>query len=366
MSPLLALIALHGLETAITSAFSQRDRPQVVVYADDFVVLHPTRAGVEKAQQIAEEWLSGMGLHLKASKTRIGHTLHALDGRAGFDFLGFSIRHYLTGKTRLGMTGRRKQATPLQDAHQTQCRGYQAASSGPSGGSAFTQSSVPKGAACETQSGHSWLDHVLPLGRSKAYLRNMRLPPDGDAHALGRPPPRTQKPGMGVSESTGAGTTSARGRLEFSTPDGLRLVHHADMPIRRHVKVRGRASPYDGNLVYWAQRLRDHPLTSSRVALLLKRQGGRCARCGLLFTDSDRDCIEVDHIIPRSRGGAHDPTNMQALHGHCHDEKTAEDGSQSKRQQSGIVDKNRVIEEPDESNGSCPVLKTSRSREGAA
>ena len=154
--------------------------------------------------------------------------------------------------------------------------------------------------------------------------------------------------------------------MEFSTPDGLRLVHHADMPIQRHVKVRGKASPYDGNLVYWAQRLRDHPLTSSRVALLLKRQEGRCARCGLLFTDSDRDCIEVDHMIPRSRGGAHDPTNMQALHGHCHDEKTAEDGSQSKRQQSGIVDKNRVIEEPDESNGSCPVLKTSCSREGAA
>ncbi len=92
ISPLLALIALHGLETAITSAFPAYHRPQVVVYADDFVVLHPTRAGVEKAQQIAEEWLHSMGLHLKASKTRIGHTLHTLDGHAGFDFLGF-VRH---------------------------------------------------------------------------------------------------------------------------------------------------------------------------------------------------------------------------------------------------------------------------------
>jgi RNA-directed DNA polymerase len=71
-------------------------------------------------------------------------------------------------------------------------------------------------------------------------------------------------------------------------------------------------------------------------------------------------------MIPRSRGGAHDPTNMQALHGHCHDEKTAEDGSQSKKRQSGVLDKDRVTEEPDEPNGSRPVLKTSRSREGAA
>src|ERR687886_2362232 len=54
VSPLLALIALHGLETAITRGFRATDRPHVVVYADDFVVLHPTRAGVERAQQLAE------------------------------------------------------------------------------------------------------------------------------------------------------------------------------------------------------------------------------------------------------------------------------------------------------------------------
>ncbi len=78
----------------------------MVVYADDFVVLHPTRAGVERAQQIAEEWLSSVGLQLKTSKTRIGHTLHAIDGHVGFDFLGFTIRHYPTGKARPRRDGR--------------------------------------------------------------------------------------------------------------------------------------------------------------------------------------------------------------------------------------------------------------------
>ena len=33
----------------------------------------------------------------------------------------------------------------------------------------------------------------------------------------------------------------ATGRLEFSTPAGQRLVHHADMHLQRHVKVRGTA-----------------------------------------------------------------------------------------------------------------------------
>jgi RNA-directed DNA polymerase len=65
VSPLLAIVALHGLETAITAAFRHDDRPHVVVYTDGFVLLDPTLAGVERARQIAEEWLSDMGLQLK-------------------------------------------------------------------------------------------------------------------------------------------------------------------------------------------------------------------------------------------------------------------------------------------------------------
>jgi hypothetical protein len=45
-------------------------------------------------------------------------------------------------------------------------------------------------------------------------------------------------------------------------------------PIKRHVKVKHTASPYDGNLIYWAQRLKDHPLTGTRTGILLKVQHG--------------------------------------------------------------------------------------------
>jgi RNA-directed DNA polymerase len=38
-SPLLANIALHGLEGSIHAAFARHDRPQVIRYADDFVIL---------------------------------------------------------------------------------------------------------------------------------------------------------------------------------------------------------------------------------------------------------------------------------------------------------------------------------------
>ena len=45
ISPLLANIALHGMERAIIEAYKVEDRPQVIRYADDFAVLHPTEKG---------------------------------------------------------------------------------------------------------------------------------------------------------------------------------------------------------------------------------------------------------------------------------------------------------------------------------
>src|SRR5467141_5107708 len=96
LSPLLMNVALHGLETAITMAFpaskdGHRWRPRVIRYADDLVVLHRDYHAIAQAQDIAARWLQEMGLTLKPSKTRIGHTLHPVEGTAGFDFLGFHV-----------------------------------------------------------------------------------------------------------------------------------------------------------------------------------------------------------------------------------------------------------------------------------
>jgi RNA-directed DNA polymerase len=116
-------IALHGFATAIESNFQKykclptgraRWRPVVVRYADDFVVLHRDLEVIRRVQVIAAEWLRGMGLEMKPSKTRITHTLEAMDGKAGFEFFGFSIRQYDRGERRgvLIGTGKRVNFTP--------------------------------------------------------------------------------------------------------------------------------------------------------------------------------------------------------------------------------------------------------------
>jgi RNA-directed DNA polymerase len=119
ISPLLANIALHGLETVLKqfattlklrypNGESMRTKDKVsslniIRYADDFVVLHEEKTVVQRCRDIISEWLIGIGLELKPEKTRLTHTLKpelSEDGIAGFDFLGHHIQQYPTGKYR--------------------------------------------------------------------------------------------------------------------------------------------------------------------------------------------------------------------------------------------------------------------------
>lgn len=112
ISPLLANIALHGMEEEINKiALSMKGKKKAnqtamtfVRYADDFVILHPELDVTNKCKTQIQAWLEKVGLELKPSKTRIGHTLHKpnIDDKKGFDFLGFNVRQYKVGKTHSG------------------------------------------------------------------------------------------------------------------------------------------------------------------------------------------------------------------------------------------------------------------------
>ncbi len=109
ISPLLANIALHGMEQRIRDAIPgkskpfKRYKPNLIRYADDLVILHSELEIILKCQRVLTEWLKDMGLELKPSKTKIAHTLHTHEGQEpGFDFLGFTIRQYPVGKCHSG------------------------------------------------------------------------------------------------------------------------------------------------------------------------------------------------------------------------------------------------------------------------
>lgn len=74
-----------------------------------------------------------------------------------------------------------------------------------------------------------------------------------------------------------------------------------------------------------------HPEAGKTTATLLKRQKGKCTHCGLFFKDGD--LLEKDHTNPKAKGGKNSYDNLQLLHRHCHDTKTATDNNAVRHQE---------------------------------
>lgn len=76
-------------------------------------------------------------------------------------------------------------------------------------------------------------------------------------------------------------------------------------------------------LATWDYRLLDtDPVRADVRYRVLAAAKGRCALCGV---HSSERRIEVDHIIPRSRGGTKDMSNLQALCDECNRGKSNTD-----------------------------------------
>ncbi|MDQ3978859.1 MAG: group II intron reverse transcriptase/maturase [Actinomycetota bacterium] len=86
ISPLLANVSLHRLDEAWQR--QGQGLGTLIRYADDFVVVCPTRQRAEIAQRRLAAVLSGLGLQLNPDKTRI---VCLTRGREGLDFLGFHL-----------------------------------------------------------------------------------------------------------------------------------------------------------------------------------------------------------------------------------------------------------------------------------
>lgn len=88
-SPTLANIALDGLEKIILSIAAKGDKVHFVRYADDFICTANSKEILEnKIQPAIINFLKERGLELSLEKTKITHI------EDGFDFLGFNIRKY--------------------------------------------------------------------------------------------------------------------------------------------------------------------------------------------------------------------------------------------------------------------------------
>ena len=342
ISPLLANIALHGMEERIKQFAEtldlknsrggqqgKRDKRaslSLIRYADDFVILHEDLTVVQRCKDIISEWLQGMGLELKPSKTRLAHThIKYEQEQPGFDFLGFNIRQFPAGKhsssksTKGKILGFKTIITPSkykQKVHYDQIASViDAHKAAPQAALISHLNPIIRGwanyyATVVSKVAYSVIDY-LTYQKLRAWAKRRH----------------SKKNGEWVSKRYWQSIGGDNWVFATKKEDliSLRLLNHADTPIVRHVKVKGESSPYDGNLVYWSTRMGNNPEMPNRISKLLKKQKGKCTHCGLFFREND--VLEVDHKIPKSQGGKDIYDNMQLLHRHCHDTKTANDGS---------------------------------------
>jgi RNA-directed DNA polymerase len=265
-------------------------------------------------------------LELNPRKTRITHTLRPLDGTVGFDFLGFNVRQYAVGKTHsarttngrlLGFKTLIKPSTTAQHRHYAQIAAL-----------IERHGQAPQGALIRQLNPRliGWANYYSTVVAAHVFGRLDTLV----YRKLKRWAER-RHPGKGHGwVARHYWRPQDTRKWVFRPASGPALARYRDVPIRRHVKVRGAASPFDGNWAYWASRMARHPQLSRSKAVLLKRQQGKCAWCGQWFIRQD-ELLEVDHVLPRSLGGGHGLTNRMLVHRHCHDQKTARDGSHPSR-----------------------------------
>ena len=334
ISPLLANIALDGMIRDIQKHFPnsitkngenlRRYKPSIIRYADDFVIIHKELEVINRCQELISRWLGKANLELKPEKTRICHTLNDIEinGKletAGFDFLGFNIRQYPVGKFHSGkcngkLLGFKTIIKPSSKAiiahHQAVKEVIVSHRNAPQTALISRLNPIIRGwsnyfsTVCSKETFSSEDHQMWNLLRAWAIGRSKK----GKWEALRK-----------------YFSHGVHGKWTFQTREdnGICLTSHSDTEIKRHTLVRQNASPYDGNWTYWSKRRGKYPNTPKSVSKLIKRQKGKCNLCSQHFTPED--LIEIDHIVPKSKGGLDTYKNYQALHRHCHHVKTKTD-----------------------------------------
>ena len=321
ISPLLANIALHGMEQALDANLPHGENDvttrAVVRYADDFVVFCPTKEDAEQAQLLLAEWLAERGLRLSAEKTRLVH----LDD--GFDFLGCTVRRYQTPSTK---TGRKLLITPSKTSVQRlrdRLREEWQALHGHNVDDVIRRlNPIIRG----------WATYHRPHVASKVFHALDAWMFKREQQWVARQHPQRSW-GWRKSRYWGRLNHRRQDHWVFGNPTtpGRYLQKFGWFTIRRHVLVRGTSSPDDPTLrTYWEQRRQRAVWPhATREPKVVHDQQRTCPVCGdTLLNDEE---LQIHHAIPRSRGGT-DADGIAYVHLYCHQQLT------SRQRDSGLLE----------------------------
>ena len=316
ISPALANYALDGLERLLRKKFPEGTRLKslggksasvnFIRYADDFVITSKSKEILEgRVRPAVEQFLQQRGLELSPKKTVITHV------EKGFDFLGQNVRRYPNGKL-LIKPSKKNLKTFLDGIRQTirNARGMSAAD--------LIDLLNPKIRGWAHYHRHVVSSRIFSSVDRSIFYNLWQW-------ARGRHQKKTSHwlkkkyfEKRGTRDWCFFGETcDDQGQLHKAW-----LYHARSTPIRRHVKVKGEANPYDPAFeTYFEEREGSHMRETFRGTRTLRyiwnEQRGLCTVCRLPITRTTG--WRLHHCVPLVQGGSKSAENRVLLHPDCHD-----------------------------------------------
>jgi RNA-directed DNA polymerase len=316
ISPALANCALDGLERLLREKYPAEKRLKslggakpcvnLVRYADDFVITSKSKELLEgEIKPLVEQFLQERGLELSPKKTVITHVEH------GFDFLGQNVRRYPNGKL-LIKPSKKNVKTFLDGIRRTIKAAY-----GVSAADLIDQLN-PKIRGWANYHRHvvskrtfGCVDHSI---FSSLWKWARRRHPNKS--------PRWFKPKYFAQRGNRDWSFFGETCDDEGQTNKVWLYYAKSTPIKRHVKVKGEANPYDPTYeTYFEEREGAHMLETFRGTRTLRylwyEQRGLCTLCHTKITQITG--WRLHYCVSRVMGGSAGATNRVLLHPECHD-----------------------------------------------
>jgi len=306
ISATLAGMTLDGLEAELRK-FRRQDKVHMVRYADDFIITGNSKELLEnEVKPLVEKFLSIRGLELSPEKTSVTH----ID--EGFDFLGVNIRKY-DGK--LLIKPSKKNVKACLDKVRNIIKDNKAAK----------QINLIKMLTPIIQ---GWANYHKSVVAKKTFRHvdneiwkllwqwARRRHPDKSSVWIKKKYFKTDGNRNWVFAADDAERLHPNGK-----PYRVLLFRASSVPIKRHVKIKGEANPFDPKFeTYFEERstskMRDTLKGSKQLLSLWLNQGGVCPICRQPITAVMP--WSLHHVARKVEGGNDNASNLRLTHHHCH------------------------------------------------
>lgn len=312
ISPLLANIALHGMEEELgveykfnkkQGCYLKETSIGIVKYADDFVILCKTKDVAESMYKKLASYLHKRGLELAENKTKITHISE------GFDFLGFNIRQYKKNK---GMTLLIKPSkASIKKVKETIKTVFKLYRGKPVGEIIDKLNPIIRGtgnywSSVVSKDIYGGIDHYVWL-KIRKHLKRLHL----------------KKPWKWLIKqyfkSDFTGVSKNNWILTDPKNNSKQLFIMKWIPIVRHQLIKYKNSPDDSSLKeYFYKRdekeFRKFNILSKRK--IAKKTKYKCRICNQSL--NGEESLEINHIVPHLMNGKDVYDNLELLHTSCH------------------------------------------------